>query len=124
MKITSITLTSEYEIKNSDPKVWYPDAKHTPVYQVEYEETTPTGLKATGTKILDSDGAEKAVEFFKNLEIELLKEHGVEESNEDKPFNINYFFEILNNSEPDVEKVAEQLMKAVNERLRNNKGIR
>lgn len=72
MKIKSIKLTSEHEIKNSDPKAIYLGASKTPVYQVEYEETTPTGLTARGTVTLDAVNDEKVTTLFKELEAILL----------------------------------------------------
>ena len=81
MKIKSIKLTSEHEVKNVDPKKIYVSASKTPTYQIEYEETTPTGLKATGFMLLEAKNEEKVDAFFKELETILTKKDETEEAN-------------------------------------------
>lgn len=73
MKITSVELTIECDeiIKRGDAfKISSPD-KNNPIFKVEYEEYTPTGLKATGTMLLKDKTAAKISEFFQSLEAEL-----------------------------------------------------
>lgn len=143
MKIKSIKLTSEYEIKNIDSKTFYPGASKAPVYQVEYEETTPTGLKATGTMILDYDATEKVLVFFKELESQLSKKN---EGNEEDDEEVNLYdaiYEVCIQAikDTDAKKTKEvvnqlynfsmntgfkisDLMKEVDNKLKNSKDIR
>lgn len=73
MKIKSINLTSKHEIENSVPNRTVIGASKAPVYQIEYEESTPTGLKTTGTMLLDTNNEEKVNSLFKELEESLIE---------------------------------------------------
>lgn len=85
MKIKSIKLTSGLEIMNNKyPKTYHIGCQTSPVYQIEYEENTPTGITAKGTMELKGENLEKAVEFFDFLEGGLTKEYSKKEIKDEK----------------------------------------
>lgn len=75
MKIKSITLTNNYEIYKNEGYAFAGEDKNSPICQVEYEETTPTGLTAKGTTEIKGDNLEKVVKLFNFLEGGLTKEY-------------------------------------------------
>lgn len=96
MRIKSIKLTNEQEIKNSEnPNAVFIGYSTSPLYQIEYEETTPTGLVAKGTMELQGSNLDKVIELFSDLEKSLTEENigsepeketvGDSKKNEDEP---------------------------------------
>lgn len=83
MKIKAIKLTNKHEIQREQGYL-LANTKYTPVYQVEYEETTNTGLTAKGTVELRGDDLEKVMELLSSLEDSLSKEYEKKESKDEK----------------------------------------
>ncbi|MEK4025311.1 hypothetical protein [Sporosarcina sp. FSL W7-1283] len=130
MKIKSIKLTNAQRIQESKRHV--PIGFSAPVYQIEYEETTPTGLKATGTMEIDTDLEEKISSFFSDLEASLTNDSNVsEETGEEAELHegecvipkdlISNIFNITMNtpSDTDVDKFTKDMIKLLNKAFKN-----
>lgn len=134
MKIKSITLiTNEETLTADDKKVAF---KYLPFYQIKYEESTRSGLTATGTMEADVETAEKISKFFADLENEqdkgytgvwgvggvtakLNNEYILSREAADKMFNT---INIVNINESDIESTVEDFAKRLVEQLKKQRG--